>query len=417
MLHTCYSERQDSSSSYGAEIFKAAERRVAQQPNPSGGEAMQVSSERILTTHIGSLPQTAELHERLMARSSGGTEDAGLDEDVRLAAADSVRRQVEAGLSVVNDGEQGKTSWAAYVRDRLSGLSGENIPRPAPRDAADFPDYYSRAALPAATAGRPACNGPLSWKDFSGVERDIANLQAAVAGQDVAEVFMSSSSPGNVSNFHPNRHYPSEEQYLEAIAEVMRREYEAIVAAGFLLQLDCPDLAIQGMYFPEATDEEFQRIVGLRIEALNYATRNIPPESMRMHVCWGRGEPARIHDQPLLNLVGLYLKGRPMGLTIVGANGRHEHEWKVWKDVKLPDDKVLVPGVIDNTTSIIEHRETVADRILRYATVVGRERVIGGVNCGFGNELSAAIPDVRIVWAKLRALADGAEIASRELWG
>jgi 5-methyltetrahydropteroyltriglutamate--homocysteine methyltransferase len=196
----------------------------------------------------------------------------------------------------------------------------------------------------------------------------------------------------------------------------MRREYEAIVAAGFLLQLDCPDLAIQGGYFPGATDQEFQRIVEQRVEALNYATRDIRPESMRLHVCWGRSEFAHVHDQPLVNLVGIYLKARPMGLTIVGANGRHEYEWKVWKEVKLPDDKVLIPGVIDNTTSTVEHPESVAERILRYANVVGRERVIAGVNCGFGNELSVNIPDTRIVWAKLKALSDGADLATRQLW-
>ena len=373
---------------------------------------MKRSTDRILTTHMGSLPQVPELHARLMAPAG----DAALAADVRGAVADSVRRQVEAGLSVVNDGEQGKSGWVAYVQDRLAGLSGENVPRPRSADAADFPDYYRSSGLPATAAARPACNGPLAWKDFSAVERDIANLRAAVEGVDVPEVFMSSSSPGNVSNFHPNRYYATEEQYLQAIADVMQREYEAIVDAGFLLQLDCPDLAIQGMYFPEATDEEFQKVVQQRIEAMNYATRNIDPESMRVHVCWGRGESARLHDQPLRNLVDIYLKARPAGLTIVSANGRHEYEWKVWQDVRLPDGKVLVPGVIDNTTSIIEHPETVAERILRYARVVGRERVIGGVNCGFGNELSAAIPDVRIVWAKLKALADGAAIASRELW-
>jgi 5-methyltetrahydropteroyltriglutamate--homocysteine methyltransferase len=181
--------------------------------------------------------------------------------------------------------------------------------------------------------------------------------------------------------------------------------------------LDCPDLAIQGTYFPEASDEEFRKIVAQRIEALNHATRNIPAESMRVHVCWGRGESARTHDQPLKNLAPLYLKARPVGLTIVGANGRHEHEWRVWQDVKLPPGKVLIPGVIDNTTSIIEHPETVAGRIERYAGVVGRENVIAGVNCGFGNELSAAIPDPCIVWAKLKALGDGAAIATRTLWG
>jgi 5-methyltetrahydropteroyltriglutamate--homocysteine methyltransferase len=375
---------------------------------------MQASYDRILTTHMGSLPQSREFHARLIADEAKG--DKSLEADVRQAVADSVQGQLAAGLTVVNDGEQGKSGWVAYVQDRLNGLSGENVPRPVSRDAADFPDYYRTGGLLAGAGARPACNGPISWRDFSAVERDIENLKAAVSGADATEVFMSSSSPGNVANFHPNRYYPSEEAYLEAIGDVMRREYEAIVEAGFLLQLDCPDLAIQGMYFPEATDEEFRKIVEQRIEALNQATRNIPPESMRLHVCWGRGESARTHDQPLKDLAPLYLKARPMGLTIVGANGRHEYEWKVWKEIKLPDDKVLIPGVIDNTTSIIEHPETVADRILRYASVVGRERVIGGVNCGFGNELSAAIPDARIVWAKLKSLGDGAAIATRELW-
>ena len=377
---------------------------------------MLVSKDRILTTHIGSLPQDPDLHARLMSTATGTSSAGAVEADVRTAITDSVKRQVDVGLTSVNDGEQGKTGWVAYVQDRLNGLSGENVPRPRSRDADEFPDYYRTSGLPASMSGRPACDGPLSWKDFSAVERDIENLKAATAVVGAPELFMSSSSPGNVSNFHPNRYYPTEEQYLQAIADVMQREYEAIVEAGIVLQLDCPDLAIQGMYFPDATDEEFRRIVAMRIEALNYATRNIPPESMRLHVCWGRGESARLHDQPLVNLVDLYLKARPMGLTIVSANGRHEYEWKVWKDVKLPDDKVLIPGVIDNTTSIIEHPETVADRLMRYAGVVGRERVIGGVNCGFGNELSAAIPDERIVWAKLNSLADGAAIASRELW-
>jgi 5-methyltetrahydropteroyltriglutamate--homocysteine methyltransferase len=348
-----------------------------------------------------------------MARAGGGADDESLDADVQQAVADSVRRQVESGVTVVNDGEQGKSSWAAYVKDRLNGLEGEDVPRPRARDAADFPDFYSTARI---SGRRPSCNAPLSWRDFSAVDKDITNLKAATAGVGLAEVFMSASSPGNISNFHPNRYYATEEEYLHAIGDVMRREYEAIVAAGFLLQLDCPDLAIQGSYFPGATDQEFQSIVEQRVEALNYATRDIPPESMRLHVCWGRSEFARVHDQPLMNLVGIYLKARPMGLTIVSANGRHEHEWKVWKDVKLPDDKVLIPGVIDNTTSTVEHPESVADRILRYASVVGRERVIAGVNCGFGNELSINIPDTRIVWAKLRALADGADLATRQLW-
>jgi 5-methyltetrahydropteroyltriglutamate--homocysteine methyltransferase len=377
---------------------------------------MLTSTDHILTTHIGSLPQEPDYHARLVAHANGAAVTGDIEADARAAIADSVRRQVEAGLDSVNDGEQAKTGWVAYVQDRLNGLDGENVPRPRSKDADLFPDYYRVGGVLAGAGARPSCNGPVAWKDFSGVERDIAELKAAGAAAGAPELFMSSSSPGNVANFHPNRYYPTEEEYLQAIAGVMQREYEAIVDAGIVLQLDCPDLAIQDMYFPEATDEEFRRIVAMRIEALNYATRNIPPQSMRLHVCWGRGESARLHDQPLRNLVDLYLTARPMGLTIVAANGRHEYEWKVWQDVKLPDDKVLIPGVIDNTTSIIEHPETVADRLTRYASVVGKERVIGGVNCGFGNELSASIPDVRIVWAKLKALGDGAAIASKALW-
>ena len=377
---------------------------------------MQVSSERILTTHIGSLPQPRALRERFAASSSSSGAD--FEKEIAIAVEASVAQQATAGLSVVNDGEQGKTSWAAYVHDRISGLSGESTPWPGPREAADFPDFFQAQAQRAWAGGvfRPACNGPLSWKDFSAVERDIANLKAATAHANVEDVFMSSSSPGTFSNFHPNRYYATEEQYLQAIADVMQREYEAIAAAGIVLQLDCPDIAIQTYYFPNATDAEFRKIVAMRIEALNYATRNIPPESMRIHVCWGRSEPARIYDQPLKNLVDLYLKVRPQGLSIVGCNGRHEYEWRVWQDVKLPDDKVLLPGVIDNTSPVIEHPETVADRIERYAGVVGRERVIASVNCGFGNAVTPELRDERIVWAKLKALADGAALATARLW-
>jgi len=377
---------------------------------------MQVSSERILTTHIGSLPQPGELHARLEA-AGGPATTRELDEEIVRAVKASVRQQASVGLTVVNDGEQSKSNWAGYVHDRLNGLSGENLPRPGPREALDFPDYYRSQGSSAAAVYRPACNGPLSWKDFSAVEKDIANLKAASAGVEVRDVFMSSSSPGNVSNFHPNRYYPSEEQYLQAIADVMQREYEAVAAAGIVLQLDCPDLAIQTHYFPDATDEEFRKIVAVRIEALNYATRNIAPESMRIHICWGRAESARIYDQPLKNLVDLYLTARPQGLSVVGCNGRHEYEWRVWQEVKLPDDKVLIPGVIDNTSGIIEHPETVAERIIRYADVVGRERVIASVNCGFGNVVSSELRDERVVWAKLKALADGAALATEKLWG
>jgi 5-methyltetrahydropteroyltriglutamate--homocysteine methyltransferase len=228
---------------------------------------------------------------------------------------------------------------------------------------------------------------------------------------------MTAVSPGTLANFFPNRHYPTREAYLEAIAEVMRREYDAIVQAGFLLQLDCPDLALRSTWFPDLSIPEFRTIVAHNVEALNHATRDIPAERMRMHVCWGAGETPRNHDVPLRDIVDELLKARPAGLSLMGANGRHEHEWKVWQEVRLPDGKILIPGVIDSTTNIIEHPEVVAERLVRYASVLGRENVIAGVDCGFGTNARTDQVDPKIAWAKLRALVEGAELATREIWG
>jgi len=376
---------------------------------------MKRSIERIVTTHTGSLARPSELLQMLLARDEGQAVDPEVfDATVRQAVTQTVQRQVEIGLAVINDGEQSKISFATYIRERLHGFGGADEPRPISLEAREFPEYAARRATP---YRRPACNAPVAWKDFAAVEKDIANLQAATTGLQVEEAFLTAVSPGTIVNFFPNRYYPTRDAYLEAVAEVMQREYEAIVQAGFLLQLDCPDLALRSTWFPDLSIPEFRTIVAHNVAALNHATRDIPAERMRMHVCWGAGETPRNHDVPLRDIVDELLKARPAGLSLMGANGRHEHEWKVWQEVRLPDGKILIPGVIDSTTNIIEHPEVVAERLVRYASVLGRENVIAGVDCGFGTNAQTDQVDPKIAWAKLRALVEGAELATRELWG
>jgi len=376
---------------------------------------MKRSIERIVTTHTGSLARPPELLQMLLARDEGQAVDPEVfDATVRQAVTQTVQRQVEIGLAVINDGEQSKISFATYIRERLHGFGGADEPRPISLEAREFPEYAARRATP---YRRPACNAPVAWKDFAAVEKDIANLQAATTGLQVEEAFLTAVSPGTIVNFFPNRYYPTRDAYLEAVAEVMQREYEAIVQAGFLLQLDCPDLALRSTWFPDLSIPEFRTIVAHNVAALNHATRDIPAERMRMHVCWGAGETPRNHDVPLRDIVDELLKARPAGLSLMGANGRHEHEWKVWQEVRLPDGKILIPGVIDSTTNIIEHPEVVAERLVRYASVLGRENVIAGVDCGFGTNAQTDQVDPKIAWAKLRALVEGAELATRELWG
>ncbi len=376
---------------------------------------MKRSTERILTTHTGSLARPPELLQMLLARDEGQPVDPRVfDATVRRAVTEKVKRQVEVGLATVNDGEQSKVSFATYIRERLHGFGGADEPRPVSLEAREFPAYAARRITP---YHRPACNAPVAWRDFSAVEKDIENLQAATAGLPVEEVFMTAVSPGTIVNFFPNRYYPTREAYLAAVSEVMQREYEAIVRAGFLLQLDCPDLALRSTWFPDLSIPEFRTVVAQNVEALNTATRDIPAEHVRMHVCWGAGEGPRNHDIPLRDIVDVLLTARPAALSIMGANGRHEHEWKVWQDVPLPAGKVLIPGVIDSTTNIIEHPEVVADRIVRYANVLGREHIIAGVDCGFGTNARTEQVDSEVAWAKLRALVEGAELATKALWG
>ncbi len=380
---------------------------------------MKRSTERILTTHTGSLPRPPDLVELLRRAEAGERGDrAAFDARVRAAVAEAVRRQTEAGIDVVNDGEQGKPGYATYIKDRVTGFGGQSRVTTVWAEARDFPEYWERrTGNTRSSFPRPCCDGPITWKDFPAVARDIEQLGSAVNGSGAADVFMSAASPGVVSIFLADEYYPSREKYLEAIAAVMKDEYDAIHRAGFVLQLDCPDLAMaRHNRFPDLSLADFRKIAALHVEVLNEATRDIPPDRMRLHLCWGNYEGPHHLDVPLRDIVDVVLRARPAGISFEGANPRHEHEWKLWKDVALPPGKVLVPGVIDSTTNFVEHPELVADRITRYAGVVGRENVIAGTDCGFGTFADNDSVDRRIAWAKLRALADGARLASAQLW-
>jgi 5-methyltetrahydropteroyltriglutamate--homocysteine methyltransferase len=373
---------------------------------------MKRSTDQILTTHPGTLARSPELHKTVQAIGRGEEVDRqAFDAAARRAVIDIVAKQVETGITVVNDGEMSKTSFSAYIRQRLSGFTGPEVERPKNLHDREFPEYAARSQGQL----HPTCIGPVAWSDFSAVEKDIENMKAAVAQTPPVDAFMTAASPGTITNHHPNRYYKDRREYLFAVADVMQREFEAIAAAGFVLQLDCPDLALRSTWFPDLSVEEFRREVALNIEANNHATRNIPRDQVRIHVCWGRGEGPKNHDVPLTDIVDLLLASNAQAISIVGANGRHEHEWRVWKEQKLPDDLILIPGVVDNTTNIIEHPEVVCDRLLNYASVVGRENVMGGLDCGFGNSPTADV-DPRIAWAKLKSLADGAALATKKLW-
>ena len=369
---------------------------------------MQRSIERVLTTHTGSLPRPSGLPPR------------GADaEQLRGAVAAVVRSQVEAGIDVVNDGEASKPSYATYVTERLDGFGGTGRPL-SPKDAEDFPEWAQKMFGDPALAEvlrNPACVGPIGYRDTAAVEADIANLNAATAGATVAERFLSAASPGVIALFLENQHYASEEEYLVALGEAMKTEYDAICRAGLVLQLDCPDLAMGwNVAVLGGTKEQFLREVARRVEVINHATRDIPPEQMRLHLCWGNYEGPHHRDVPLREILGEVLRARPAAISFEGANPRHEHEWTVFEDVQLPEGKIVIPGVIDSTTNYIEHPELVAQRIVRYAELVGKERVVAGTDCGFAT-FAAFVPiDPKIVWAKLTALAEGATLASQQLF-
>jgi 5-methyltetrahydropteroyltriglutamate--homocysteine methyltransferase len=375
---------------------------------------------RIRTTHTGSLPRAAPLREHLRAKKSGQEIDkAEFDDAVAAAVQQTVRRQIEVGIDIVNDGEQGKPDYSTYIRDRLTGFEGEPVNLGPTRDQAEFPDYAEALSrLKGARPSGPACTGPVEWKDFAAVERDIANVKAAVAAAaPAAEIFMSAVSPGQAARFMPNRHYRSHGEYLHALAQVLAREYKAIADAGFILQLDCPDVASGwNNQYRHLTVPEFRNAVALHIEVLNEAVKDIPAGRMRMHLCWGNYEGPHNHDIALREIIEPVLKAKPAGLSFEAANPRHAHEWKIFREVRLPPGKVLIPGVIDSTTNFVEHPELVAERLCNYASVAGRDNVIAGTDCGFA---TSALDDMifpSIAWAKLGALVDGARLATKALW-
>jgi 5-methyltetrahydropteroyltriglutamate--homocysteine methyltransferase len=373
----------------------------------------------IQTTHVGSLPRSAELAAMLLKRDHHeAVSETDFDALVCAEIERAVRAQVDAGVSIVSDGELGKVGYATYITERLSGFGG-HVDRTPAKDLADLPELRKKLAaiMGVQSFVRAACIGKVRLVNAKPAEDDIRRFTGAMrkAGQSVRG-FMNAASPGLVTAFQPNQFYPTHEAYLADLVDAMRPEYEAIVAAGFDLQLDSPDLAMAAHTgFQSLSEAEFLVRAAQNVEALNAATANIPAERMRMHICWGNYEGPHDHDIPLEKVIGIVLKARPTRLLFEAANPRHEHEWIVWRDAALPDDKVLVPGLIDSCSNYVEHRELVAQRIERYAAIVGAERVIAGTDCGFGTFAGYGKIDPAVTWKKLRALREGADIAGKRL--
>ncbi len=381
---------------------------------------MRLSTERILTTHEGSLPRNRELVDLLYKTDSGAPYDrSALEAAVTAGVDDVVRKQLAAGVDIVSDGETGKVGYSTYVKDRLSGFAGHH-PRPPHLDLAPHPELREALGrmIGVHAFQRAGCVGPIELMDRSAIEVDIANLRAALASHPGAvEAFMNAASPGVVSAFQSNRYYPTHDAYVEAIAAAMKPEYDAIAAAGFILQLDCPDLAMaRHTGFQELDEAEFLRRAERQVEALNHAVRDIPADRMRMHICWGNYEGPHDHDIPLEKILSLVLKAKPAGILFEAANPRHRHEWVVWRDAALPEDKVLIPGCIASTSNYVEHPRLIAEQLCQYADIVGRERVIAGVDCGFGSFAGYSRVDPAIAYKKLSSLADGAALATERLW-
>lgn len=375
-------------------------------------------SDRLLTTHAGSLPRPADVLAMVQAIEAGdAAQEAGLRARLPSAVAEIVARQIEAKVDVVSDGELSKPGYATYVKSRLTGFGGEGRFPPV-ADLEAFPTYgareLGRASLRALSV--PACTGPIEYVGHEALAADIENLKAAVADAPIEEAFLTAASPGVIALFLENRHYPSHETYLEALAEAMREEYEAITGSGLMLQVDCPDLAMgRHMQFANVDLSSFRRVAQIHVDILNHALANVPPDRVRLHLCWANYEGPHHHDVELRDIVDLVLSARASGISFVAANPRHEHEWKVWAGVEVPGDKVLIPGVIDSTTNFIEHPDLVAERLERFAAIVGPDRVLAGTDCGFSTFAGHATVDPEIVWAKLESLAEGALRASMHL--
>ncbi len=380
---------------------------------------MKRSTERFLSTHTGSLPRPEDLVRMMYAREEGVPVDPpALAARVRSAVAEVVKKQADAGVDLVNDGEMSKPSYATYVKDRLNGFGGTGNTF-VYQDLADFPALAKRVFGDPGRSRRktPGCNGPISVRDAQAAKTDTDNLKAALAAVKSEGAFMSAASPGVVGLFFRNDHYPSQEAYLHAIAEAMRHEYETVAKAGFTLQVDCPDLAMgRHIQYADLSLDEFRKRAHLHVEALNHALANIPPEQLRIHLCWGNYEGPHHCDVPLADIIDIVFRARPSAISFEAANPRHAHEWTLFERVKLPEGKVLIPGVLESKSNFIEHPELIAQRLGRYAKLVGRENVIAGSDCGYGTWVGQAAVDPDVVWAKMAAMAEGARIATQQFW-
>jgi 5-methyltetrahydropteroyltriglutamate--homocysteine methyltransferase len=379
---------------------------------------MKLSTDRILTTHVGSLPRSQAVTDVVFARENGTPEPPNAAATLTDAVETIVSRQVAAGVDIVSDGEMSKISYATYIRERISGFDGDT-PREPGLDLIEFPRLLKKLADSGATAKyrRPRCVGPIAPKNREPLDTDLANLRRAIAIAEPAEAFMNAASPGVIALFQPNDYYKTQDEYLEAVAEAMRVEYEGIVAAGILLQIDAPDLGMgRHTMYKHRSAEEYLQLAAMHVEVLNHALRNVPADRARMHVCWGNYEGPHHHDIPMEQLLPVVLAAKPQALLFEAANPRHAHEWTVFRDARLPDDKILIPGVIGSTSNYIEHPLLVAERLCRFADIVGRERVIAGSDCGFSTFAGFGPVDPDITFLKLAAMAEGARIASGRLW-
>jgi 5-methyltetrahydropteroyltriglutamate--homocysteine methyltransferase len=387
---------------------------------------MRRSADRILATHTGSLPRPDDLLAMIRARSRGeAADEAAYQARVRSAVAEIVHKQVELGIDIVSDGEMGKQSFLTYVGERLGGFEPDlDAPPGSPfaksREFRDFPEFYEwlGRAMPSPAVGvkRIACTGPVTYKGHAQVQADIDNLKAALEGKTVADAFIPAISPASIEDWQRNKYYKSTEEYLYAIADAMREEYQAIVDAGFLVQIDDPMLATCYVMYPNMSVADCRKWIALRIEVLNHALRDIPREKVRWHTCYGINIGPRVHDLQLQDAVDLFVKVKAGALSFEAANPRHEHEWRVWKDARLEEGTILIPGVITQSSVLVEHPELVADRLERFAQVVGRENVMAGTDCGFGTFAGSEEIHPSVVWAKFQALSEGARIASERLW-
>ena len=380
---------------------------------------MKRSTERFLTTHTGSLPRPEDLIRMMYAKEEGVPVDpTALSDRVAAAVAEVVGKQAAAGVDIVNDGEMSKPSYATYIKDRLSGFGGAGNTF-VYQDLSDFPNLAKRVFGDPGRSRRktPACNAEIGVRDPNAPRVDVEHLKAGLAHVKFEEAFLSAASPGVISLFFRNEHYPTEEAYIFAIAEAMRPEYETIANAGIVLQIDCPDLGMgRHIQHADLSLPEWRKKAQIHVEALDHALRNIPPDRLRMHLCWGNYEGPHHCDVPLADVIDIVLRARPCAISLEAANPRHAHEWKLFETVKLPEGKLLIPGVIESKSNFIEHPELVAQRIGRYANLVGRENVIAGSDCGFGTWVGQAAVDPDVVWAKMAAMAEGARIATREFW-